>query len=279
LPEANPVLVYSMRKVGSTSLTSTLRNSGHSVYKHHCIVPTVNAELQHALARTGIAPQHWLTDGARFQKRLRRWRAKRDPARDDRRLKIFTFVKDPLAVALSDYFMQLFEFMPHAVAARRLDQLEGLRRHFQEVLQAAVDGGSEDPLTDFLARLSNMPRYWFEREFMATTHIDVLASEFPIERGYGIYRGDDTDAVLIRTDRLSAVALDAIEYLTGNRPLSLIEKNVRAATAEGKLYRALVAGLGLPERLVHQFYNQPWLRHFYSAADIENMIARWSRAA
>jgi hypothetical protein len=279
LPETNPILVYSMRKVGSTSVTSTLREAGYSVYKHHCIDPDWNAELQGALTRTGFGPQHWLTDGARFQRRLARWRAGPQNARQDKRLKIFTFVKDPLAIALSDYFMQLFEFMPQAIAAKRLDKLDNLKHYFQEVIQAAVEGRGSDPLTDFLARLSNMPSDWFDREFKTTTGIDVLAGDFPVEKGYRIYHVGDCDAVLIRTDKLSEVALDAIELLIGDRPLALKEKNIRAATAEGDLYRSLLTTLRLPESLVRQFYRQPWLNHFYNEAEIETMIQRWSSAS
>lgn len=279
LPEVNPILVYSMRKVGSTSLTSTLRAAGHSVYKHHCIDPELNAELQLALSRTGFKPQHWLTDGAYFHKRLKLWRADNQALQRGKRLRIFTFVKDPLATALSDYFMQLFELIPEAVAAKQLDQLDNLKRYFQDVLQAASDGGASDPLTDFLAKLSAMPSYWFDRELKTTMGIDVLTAPFSIEKGYSIYHGHDSDTVLIRTDKLSKVALEAIDVLTGDKPLGLIEKNVRATTPEGELYRSLVSTLSLPESLVRQFYRQPWLSHFYSDVEIKAMIAKWSHAS
>lgn len=278
LPEPNPILVYSMRKVGSTSLTSTLRASGHSVYKHHCINLDLNSELQRALSRTGFKPQHWLTDGVHFHKRLARWRAGNQALHAKKRLRIFTFVKDPLATALSDYFMQLYEFIPEAIPARQLDRLDNLKRYFQDVLQASVDGGASDPVTDFLARLTAMPNDWFERELKTTMGIDVLTTPFSMEKGYRIYHGHDSDAVLIRTDKLSGVALEAIEALTGDRPVELIEKNVRATTPEGELYRSLVNSLKLPEPLVRQFYRQPWLSHFYSDSEIKAMVSRWSHA-
>jgi hypothetical protein len=279
LPESSPILVYSMRKVGSTTLTSTLRSEGHTVYKHHCIDLALNHELRMASSRAGVAPQHWLTDGANFRKRLDRWRTQREITRHEGRLKIFTFVKDPLSVALSDFFMQLFEFMPRVVSSKELDSVDSLKYYFQTVLQAAVDGGSSDTLTDYLGKLASMPGYWFERELKTTTGIDVLNTPFPVNAGYGVYHGHDSDVVLIRTDRLSAVALDAIASLTGTRPAALIEKNVRAATPHGDLYRSLVENLSLPQTLVRAFYRQPWLNHFYSETDTENMIKCWSRCA
>ncbi|MHB0975179.1 MAG: putative capsular polysaccharide synthesis family protein [Thiobacillus sp.] len=278
LPESNPIIVYSMRKVGSTTLTSTMREAGHFVYKHHCLNPQFNAELRHALSRTGFKPQHWLADGANFSKRLEKWRARRENGNAEKRLKIFTFVKDPLAIALSDYFMQLFEFMPQVVAARKLDTVEGLKHHFQIVLQTALEHNSADPATKFLGKLAAMPNVWFERELKATTGIDVLDTPFPIEIGYGVYHGHDSDVVLIRTDKLSDVALDAITTLTGNRPTALVEKNVRAATPQGELYRSLLDTLSLPPTLVREFYRQPWLNHFYSEVETEDMIAKWSRS-
>jgi hypothetical protein len=279
LPENNPILVYSMRKVGSTTLTSTLRSAGHFVYKHHCIDPVLNAELQDALSRTGFKPQHWLTDGAHFQKRLKKWRHQRQGEHHENRLRIFTFVKDPMAIALSDYFMQLFEFMPQAVSARDLDKLDNLKRYFHEVIHAAVEGTATDPVTDYLRKLSSMPSFWFERELRETMGIDVLATPFPTEKGYGVYHGHDSDVALIRTDMLSTVALEAIATLTGNKPATLIEKNIRTTSPQGEFYRSLVDTIRLPETLVRQFYQQPWLSHFYSEAEIENMIKRWCCAA
>ncbi len=277
LPNGDPIMVYSMRKVGSTTLTSTLRTAGHIVYKHHCIDPSLNAEFRLALSRTGFKPQHWLTDGENFRKRLDKWRLKRDKAQETGRLKIFTFVKDPLAIALSDFFMQLFEFMPHVVATRGLDNVDSLKQYFQIVLQAAIENHSADPVTHYLGKLGTMPHFWFDRELKMTMGIDVLETAFPIEAGYGIYRGHDCDAVLIRTDKLSEVALDAIAILTGNKPTSLIEKNIRAKTPQREFYRSLVNTMSLPTTLVGQFYNQPWLNHFYNEAEIEAMMKKWSR--
>lgn len=279
LPENNPVIVYSMRKVGSTTLTSTLRQAGHFVYKHHCLNPQLNAELRHALSRTGFKPQHWLTDGANFSKRLGKWRAQREKDSPEKRLKIFTFVKDPLAVAVSDYFMQLFEFMPQLVAAKELDTVENLRHYFQIVLQAAVEDNAADPVTKFLGKLGAMPSSWFERELKTITGIDVLDTPFPLEMGYGVYHGHDSDVALIRTDKLSAVALDAIANLTGSRPTALVEQNVRVATPHGALYRSLLDNLSLPQTLARAFYRQPWLNHFYSEIEIEHMTEKWCRSA
>lgn len=279
LPDVNPIMVYSMRKVGSTTLTSTLREADHVVYKHHCIDPSLNTELRLALLRAGFEPQHWLTDGANFRKRLDKWRSKREKEQATGRLKIFTFVKDPLAIALSDYFMQLFEFMPHVVATRGLENVDSLKHYFQIVLQAAIEDHAADSVTQYLGKLGAMPHFWFDRELKTTMGIDVLDTPFPIETGYGVYHGHDSDAVLVRTDKLSEVALEAIAILTGNKPNELIEKNVRATTPQGELYRSVINTLSLPNTLVRQFYSQPWLGHFYSEVEIEAMIGRWCREA
>lgn len=278
LPD-NPVLVYSMRKVASTTVTSTLRSAGYPVYKHHCIDPALNADFQEALSRTGFERQHWLSEGARFQKRLAQWRARQEDDGQRRRLRVFTLVRDPMAIALSDYFMQLFDFMPEAVAKKNLDRLERLQRYFQEVLEAGISGGSTDPVTNWLGKLGSMPRLWFDREFKKTMGIDVLETPFPKERGYAVYHGHDSDTVLIRSDFVSRVALDAITVLTDHRPAALMESNIRSQDAHGDLYRSLVETISLPASLVHDFYRQPWISHFYNGNEIEGMIKRWQRQA
>lgn len=276
LPETNPIIIYSMRKVGSTTLTSTLRSAGYFAYKHHCINTNLNDELSLALSRTGFNSQHWLTDGANFRKRLIKWRAQRGNFNPENRLRIFTFVKDPLAIAYSDYFMQLFEFMPAYAKSRGLDNEPSLRDHFQTVLQASLNGNAKDPVTDYLGKLAAMPNFWFEHELKMTTGIDVLVEPFSIKQGYGVYHGHDSDVVLIRTDRLSEVALDAIAALTEIKPAKLALRNVRATTAHGELYQGSLKTMCLPRPLVQEFYCQPWLNHFYSEIESENMIAKWS---
>jgi hypothetical protein len=150
-----------------------------------------------------------------------------------------------------------------------------LKRYFHDVLHASVGGSATDPVTDYLGKLSSMPSFWFDRELKATMGIDVLDTPFPIETGYGVYHGYDSDVVLIRTDMLSKVALEAIAILTGIQPTTLIEQNVRTRSSEGELYRSLVKTMSIPRPLVRQFYRQPWLDHFYSEAEIENMIEKW----
>jgi len=277
LPENNPIIVYSMRKVGSTTLTSALRGAGHRVYKQHCVDYSLNAELSLALERTGLTPQHWLTDGLRFRGRLEKWRARANRAHKDSRLKIFSFVRDPLAVALSDYFMQLNEFMPKVMVSKGLDSVEKLGLYFETVLHAALECNARDPVTGFLANLSALPNIWFDREMKSVTGVDVLDMPFRIDRGYSIYHGHDSDIVLIRTDKLSEVALESIAELIGKQLSRISEKNVGSKTAQGELYRALVSTIRLPKTLVDEFYSQPWLTHFFSEPEIENMKAKWYR--
>lgn len=275
LAERDPLLVYSMRKVGSTTLTSTLRSQELHVYKQHCLDPVLNARFRGLLSRTGCARQHWIDDGRRFRHRLDLWRTRKAGGNEPGRLKIFTFVKDPLAIALSDFFMQLFEFMPGVVSARSLHSIERLMAYFHETLTVSTKGEGGDHVTRYLAQICAMPSLWFDQEFRPTTGVDVLATPFPVEQGFATYAGEDSDIVLLRTDALSRVGLNAITILTGLKPVSLIQQNVRDKAANGALYKELVARVRLPLALVERYYAIPWLTHFFTPTEIEAFKRRW----
>jgi hypothetical protein len=229
------------------------------------------------LSHTGYSAQYWLTDGVRFYKRLKLWRIRRENESHNGRLKIFTFVKDPLAVALSNYFMQLFEFMPKEVKSKSLESVEKLSSYFIEVLQASLGETAVDPVTHYLGKLCAFPSIWFEQELKAVTGVDVLDSPFSIETGYGIYHGYDSDIILVRTDMLSKIGLKVISELTGSNPPALKEQNIRNNTPQGQLYRAFVDSIRLPLPLVLKFYRTFWLEHFYSQSEIDDFVDRWTR--
>jgi len=275
LPEAEPIIVYSMRKVGSTTLTSTLLTAGYKVYKHHCLSSILNKQLQQSAASSSIKTQHWLTDGAAFSRRLNKWRRERANSRSNNRLKIFTFVKDPISIALSDYFMHLYEFMPQVLKAKRIQNIKDLKAYFEFVLHSAIANDSTDPVTAFLGRICLFPTLWFQQELKTTMAVDILNMPFDINKGYSLYHGEDCDIALIRTDKLSQVTLDAIYDLIKYRPGCIVEQNVRSKMANGELYSALVDSIRLPLNIVEEYFLRASIAHFYTKDEIELMLDKW----
>jgi len=275
LPEDNPIVVYSMRKVGSTTITKTLRNAGNTVYKQHCIDKSLNAEFSHALSRAGLAQQHWVNDGRIFRKRLEKWRNTRGGDKSKGRLKVFSFVKDPLAVALSDYFMHVNELFPAIRSTNHLDNVADLVQHFRSLICSILDESHVDPVSDYLCLLLNMPAYWFERELRSTLDIDVLKAPFDTDKGYTIYRGTDADLALIRTDCLSRVGEEAIGALLGE-PATLQVANVAMKKRNGDEYEELVSTLRLPSSVLDEFYGQAWLGHCFLQPEIAAFKQKWS---
>lgn len=277
LPDKDPILVYSMRKVGSTTVTKTLRTNGIRVYKLHLLNLAMIAQYRKSFAEAGGRIDHSIVEGISFRRRLERWRKKRVISHSSGRLKIFTFVKDPISIAVSDFFMQLFYFLPHVVHERGLDAAGPLADLFGEAAWSAAGRQAQDPVIAYLGKMCALPCVWFEQELNELTGVDVFQAPFDKDGGVGYYSGSDSDICLIRTDKLSHVGLTAINTMTGANLTELLIDNVRSQSAEGRLYQEFSKQVRLPEDLVRTLCAMARMEHFFSPDEIEAMVERWGR--
>ncbi|QXD16187.1 putative capsular polysaccharide synthesis family protein [Rhodocaloribacter litoris] len=251
----NPILVYQMGKVGSSTVTRTLASLGLSEPVLH--LHTLNPEtLRRAVERQRASVRPRLHTHLLVSERL----IPRLPFP----CRVITLVRDPVARAISFVFEDRWKKVPEAVQGDGSVDAGRVRHKVLELLEG--ENGIADPTR------------WFDSELHEMLGIDVFARPFDHERGYQILEQGGVSALVLRLEDLNRVLAPALAAF-----LDLPEERIHVARAnvgEGKAYgaslREVKATLQLPEALLDRIYATRYARHFY-AEEIEAFQDRWRR--
>lgn len=249
----HPIVVFSMGKTGTTSLTTALEQaSGRPVVKAH------------ALSREGIerrlakAERLDVVDRPRF---LWSCEAIATSLATGGRWDLLCGVRDPVALAVSDHFY-------------------GLQRQ-QEVGQDPwipepdIDAHGHAIARNLETNFVNTD--WFEQELCAATGIDVYDSPFPHCEGARSYTKGRFRALVLRAENLTDIGPRAIASFLGlAAPLAIGRRNEGTAGDPASTYRHFVDHVPLDTDLVDAVYATRLARHFYSDTERAALRTRWT---
>jgi hypothetical protein len=253
----DPVLVYQMSKVGSTSLLYSLQfaylKAGlPNVPLHHAHTLT-NLDLHEQLVKDANGPGHQLALVHEYKKIRKTFEQ-----RPDDRWNVISLVRDPVARQVSDYFHHIDRQLPNWQARWSEGDLK-----IDEVLESFV-------------QMSDPTQHWFEGEIQGVLGIDVYGSEFPHEAGYRIYyREPKVSLMVVRLEdmnRISPVAIEKFIGLKGFRPYTF---NMGSESGYAEIYNQFKAK-PLPPEYLEKAYASRMACHFYTKAELERFTAKWS---
>jgi hypothetical protein len=254
----DPVMIYQMAKVGSTSVWISLRV----------------AYLKRGLYRVPLHHVHTLRDLEGQAEGMRRlgdteqlqtlceYLALRETFDQDTggHWRVISLVRDPVARKVSYFFHTLERHLP------------GWRQRWQAgalPIQEVMDA--------FLA-LEDDAHEWFDLEVKAVLGIDVYETPFSAGQGYQIYRHPPkVDLLVLRLEDLPRVVGEALHSFLGLRDFVLYPANLGQERGYAEVYRAFKA-LPLPASFVQQAYSTRFARHFYTDAELGAFARRWTHA-
>ena len=277
IPEEKPIIVHSMKKVGSSTITQALREAGHKCYKCHYLSPRLSAEAERWFSDMGKPRPRWLQQDERFRAQLGDWRRARREAGMAGKCRVITLIRDPVAVNLSVLFTTMGTIFPDFSERFRAGEigLPEIEDYLLEVLSG--EGEVADPIVRYLRGMFDLPLRWFEVELKAVFGVDVLAEEFPREGAYRIYHGQDAEVLLIKCEHIDGRAAEALRDFLQVEAGALKRRN----TAEEKPYHQAYARfkevVALPARILERCYASPYVTHCCSAAEIDGFRKGWSK--
>ena len=237
----NPVIIYSMGKTGTTSLTNAIEQASRQpVLKAHALRPSA--------IRVRRRDERVMADRPRFW-----WQAEAMSAylaTHRHRLRMITVVRDPIARAVSAHFY----------TAKRAG-LPALHENSSSMVeQLALWHAAHD---------------WFVEEFRPTTGLDVYASGFPDSDGVMRLSNDRFDVLVLRTEDLGSVGPDVLSRWLGlDRPLALPRSN-RGDTESRSEYRSFLDQWTPRPSVLERVYSAPLAKHFYSDAERAGLRDHW----
>lgn len=268
-----PLLVYQMGKVGSSSVTMTLReaNLDRHIYHIHFLTPELIEKYEKkrkgffATSREGDLKHIWQYQ--HLYKQIKR-------GLNGRKWKVVTLVRDPVARNLSTFFEHI-EIVPSA------SDREQTFRSVEYGFEVTIENGDLEPLIDlfFEKCRHDTPIIYFDREFKTIFDIDLFASDFPKTKGYQIYEAAEADILLIKLEYLDQCTAEAFKAFLNIDNLSLVRHNVGSQKETSDIYQLFKESINLPESYIDHMYASKVAQHFYTEAEISRFRAKWSGRA
>lgn len=238
------ILVYSMGKVGSSSVYQSLRARlpYASIFHVHFLSDYwLNERLTNADA--------YFHGNIEIGKRIRDF-IKRHP---NRRLKVITLVREPIIRDLSGLFQNWeAHFDKNETDVKIL--LEKMRDHEHEY-----------------------SLNWFDTEFSNFLNFDIYSVPFDKEKGYSIYKLDEADVLCIRLEDLNRVAREAIRDLLGLSNFSMRSKNKSEEKDRAALYKQARELFEPDGAKLANIYASKYVTHFYAPGEIRDFYRDWTQ--
>lgn len=255
-----PLLVYQMGKVASTSVARSLEAAGYDpVFQIHTLtedgIGTIRARYR----------RHWAADIGGWHLWYAQ-HARRLVARRSTQWTVVTMFREPVARNVSAFFQS-------AELRHRADLDRLLARVDEPDLPATL---TEDFLR--LYEDHDLGVRWFDDELRAVFGVDVYARPFPHDVGWQVLESPRARVLLIRFEDMRRVFPEAIDALLGCGPLELRSENVSEGKRHGSVYRRMVDEGRLPDDYLDRMYSSRYARHFYTDEERAAFRARWSRA-
>jgi len=268
-----PVLVYQMGKVGSTSIVRSLKasNVDRPVYHPHFLSKERIAETEKdrkeffRTERYSYLKRPWLYEF--LVKQL-------EGGLKGGKWKVITLTRETVSRNISAFFENL-----------EVERFEGRDRyrissHYYKIPPTTIEINDLEPLSRLFFEKVNhdSPEQFFDREIRGVLGVDVFASEFPISKGYRIYQGELVDILLLRVEDLNRVAQEAFSEFLDIRKFELTNSNVGSEKGYAFLYKKFKKDVELPDEYLRRMYGSRYMRHFYSAREIERFQEKWRKA-
>ncbi len=250
-----PILVYQMGKVGSTS-----------VYKSLVALDLdVPVDQTVSLNRLDIREQ-WLLqanpiDTVALETLARDRRIRRHiEERPNQKWNIICLVRAPLPRGISAFFHNMGATFPGYHERRAQNDLTA-----RELVEYFVNH-----------YFDNIPNEWFDRELRALFGIDVFATEFPKSRGYSFYENERCRVLLMRLEDLERCAAPALYEFLKIPNFELLKANTGEQKEYGELYREFLAILRVTPEWLTPWHESRYAKHFYTPEELEKSAQRWT---
>ena len=257
LEQKNPVLVYQMGKVGSSSVVRTLKqlNLDSPVLHVHTLSPD---HLKFAIdkQRKSISPflhEHHVASSMIVKKMT-------DglfPCR------VVTLTREPVARAISFLFEDLKKQAPEAILGDEELDHEKLKMALDRLL--AGQNGIADPT------------HWFDTELRDCMGVDVFSVPYNVEKGYSYIEKGPVRVLIIRMEDLDRSLLEGLRVLLKQElaGTEILKANIGGKKWYADALKHIKSTYRLPPGVAKQVFESRYCKHFYES-DAERFRAKWA---
>lgn len=244
----NPVLIYQMGKVASSSIWNSLKHIKkiNAIHVHRMNPENINNIREECLRHNAAVPNDDI--GLYLFNNL---------IKKKTRTKIITMIREPISRNLSAYF-------------QNMDSIENTKNYHQKQATNKI-------INSFLSNYNhNVPLTWFDIEMKATTGIDIYNHEFPKTIGYQVINLEPFQLLLMYHDLDDSIKQDVISDFIGVDNFRLYRENESNKKNYASKYKSVLEKIILPNGYIDLMLDSKYTKHFYSSRKIESIRRKWS---
>ena len=257
LLDKNPILIYQMGKVGSSSVHHSIKKQipERSIYHFHSIhkdaIDGHNANNKKFIKAGEFGK---VFTGIPFVEEMNKRITKGSDFFD-----IITLVREPISRNLSFYFQNAHRLTP-------------------DFKEKCIDGTLDikQMVENFHKKKHIHTRglIWLDREIEGVLGINVYDSSFPKEKGYKIYEGKNARLLLMRMEDLSTMA-SVIGSFLGKDDFYLENNNEATQKYYSEAYKQFKKQIRFSEEYIENLYSHRFCTHFYTPEELQLSKERW----
>ncbi len=239
-----PILVWTMGKVGSSTISYSLFMAGlytldiHNLYGPHVTQTSAGAPSQESNSKQ---PHHILRS-RRVADLLESGTAP---------VEIITAVREPIGRNISAFF--------------------------QNVKKSDVEG---KPIQDLIALFKkkythSIPLTWFDSEILKGTGVDILAQPFDLEKGWSIHEEGRFRFLTIRLDGPKDAMSEGLNSFFGE-PIHIASQNESRGKYYAKVYSDVKDTIVFDSADLSKAYSSRYAKTFWSPDELVKLEEHWS---
>lgn len=256
----NPVIVFQMGKVGSTAIVDELRmrSPDTPVFHVHFLSNAGIDDAKNRLAQLmrGHNANEWCLYESDFVRNYL------DEHLSDRTIKIVTLVREPISRNISSYFYNIQKYVPK-FNSNRFNDASYMSELLHKYLEVFVEH-------DYVLE-------WFDTEFKSVFEMDLLKSEFDIEKGYSIIKDNGIEVLVLKLEKLKENASIAFREFMGIEDFRLKKVNTSGEQPYYDIYKSFLGNINLPADYIDKMYESAYMKHFYGEEEIIQFRQRWEK--
>ena len=240
------ILIYNPSKVGSSSVYYSLKENLEWMPIAH--LHYLNRDWINLFKEKGI--NNWKNNESKANEVYKLLTENKE-----RRIKIITLVRDPVALELSSIFQGWKELF-------NINQVKDLK--------------DEDILSHLNQKKFDWLQTWYTKEFKEFTGVDVTQEPFDPIKGFGIYAKGNMEMLLIKLEELDRVKDDALNEFLGVSNINWSRKNASSEKSDiSENYARIKKSFGLEEEKLNSIYDNDFMKKFYSKEELLVFRAKW----
>lgn len=235
---SDPVLVYQMGKVASSSIYDSLKLREVSVFHVHRLNVENILAVKRAHIEKGVSPPSSDVLGRYLNKKIT---STKKPA------KIISMVREPVGRNISAFFQNL----------NYINNIEQLISDFMQYYDHDV------------------PLNWFDIEMESQTGINVYDYKFP-QRGYQVICKQPYQLLVMRHDLDDSKKESVIGEFVEIPNFKLIRSNEASSKNYAQHYKEFLSTIKLPQDYVMRMLTSKDAMHFYPEEERQKLIIKWT---